>query len=557
MKRLQRWLGRLWKLEALKRILQWLYGCSVGQRKRILLSCLLGVCEVGCNLMFVWASKQVIDIATGAKMGSLWGMAIFAASLMAAQLAFSSLDMWLNSCLPVEGSNRLRHRLLGHLLSVHWMEMRRFHSGDLINRVSKDVDDVVEFLTLSIPALFITVLQLVASFAYFCFLDASLAWSLVFVVPLFLLVSKLYMGRMRRFNRDIRRSDSDIQSIIQESVQHHVVIKTLERKSTSIGRLDKAQGGLHRQVKERTRLSLFSRLMMSAGFNSGYLLVFLWGAARLSRGEISFGTMTAFLQLVGRVQRPAYTLTSFVPAFIKTFTAAERLMEIEALTTEKNEHQRVMLPGVELRLEGVSFAYASEEVESVLKELSMVFPAGSMTAVVGETGAGKTTLVRLILALVEPQKGRILLKDGEKEVLVSPETRANFVYVPQGNTLFSGSIRENLRMGNPEATEMEMQEALHTAVADFVLELKEGLDTVLTEQGGGLSEGQAQRVAIARALLRKGNILLLDEATSALDAQTERLLLEHLRVFAQYKTVIFITHHEALAEGCDRTYKIE
>lgn len=534
----------------LRTTISWLYSVTYGQRWRIMVSCLMGLFEVSCSLGFVWASKRVIDIATGAVHGNIGVAAVITILILVAQLSFAGVDMWLSGCMPVDVGNRLRSRLFEHLLHSRWKELGQFHTGDVLNRVNRDVDEVVRLLTVTIPAAFVTSIQFIASFAYFCKLDSSLAWILIVAIPVFLLVSKLYVGRMREYNRSIRKSDSRIQSVIQESVQHHMIIKTMERVQNRLSVLGELQTGLRTQVKHRTRLSLFSRMMMSVGFNSGYLLVFLWGAVRLSRGEISFGTMTAFLQLVGRVQRPAADLTSFLPSFITSYTAAERLMELETLPGEESGDPILLENASGLIFRDVTFSYR-EGGRKVLNHWNADFRAGTTTAVLGETGAGKTTLIRLILALVTPSEGEIFFTGTKEKVCVSPRTRINFVYVPQGNTLFSGTIRENLLMGNPEATESEMEEALHIAVADFVFNLPEGIDTKLTEQGGGLSEGQAQRIAIARAILRKGNILLFDEATSALDHETEQRLVNNLKRLCHGKTVIFITHHVALAEMCD------
>jgi len=503
----------------------------------------------------VWASKQVVDIATGAMEGNLWGSAALVVALMIGQLFFSSLDTWLSACMPVDGTNRLRRRLFSHLLSSQWLSLQKYHSGDLINRVNRDVNDVIQLLTISIPALFVTLLQLIASFTYFCILDISLAASLLLIIPLFLLMSKVYMFRMRSYNQQIRKSDSAIQSVIQESVQQHIVIKTLETKRDRMDALDRLQDDLHQQVKSRTRLSLFSRVTLSMGFNSGYLFVFLWGVYRLNAGLISFGTMTAFLQLVGRVQRPAFDITSFVPVFIKTYTAAERLMDLENIALENDQIQNALESPVSLELQNLSFSY-KEDSNLILKDFSFRFSPGSTTAILGETGAGKTTLIRLILGLISPTSGRIVLKSKNKQSLVSAATRSNFVYVPQGNSLFSGTIRDNLYLGNPEATEEELRAALETAVATFVFELPLGLDTVLAENGGGLSEGQAQRIAIARALLRKGSIFLFDEATSALDTDTESILLNRLQAQYKDKTMLFITHHAHLSTICDQTLRV-
>ncbi len=533
----------------------WLYSITDGQRCRIILSCLTGVFEVACSLGFVWASKRVIDIATGAATGNLWVAAVVTVLLIGLQLLFSATDMWLSGCMPVDIGNNLRRRLFEHLLYSRWKDLDRYHTGDVLNRINRDVDEVVRFVSVTLPDVFVTIVQFIASFAYFCWLDSSLAWLLIFLIPAFLLVSKLYVRRMREYNRNIRKNDSRIQSVIQESVQHHIVIKTMERTQSRLSVLDGLQLGLRKQVKGRTRLSLFSRMMMSVGFNSGYLLVFLWGAVRLSRGDISFGTMTAFLQLVGRVQRPAFDLTSFLPLFITSYTAAERLIELEMLAKEESGESILLEDVTGLSFLDVTFSY-TEEGRKVFDHWNADFRAGSTTAVLGETGAGKTTLIRLILSLVNPSEGEIILTGTSGQVCVSPRTRVNFVYVPQGNTLFSGTIRDNLLMGNPEATDAEMEKALRVAAADFVFDLPEGINTSLTEQGGGISEGQAQRIAIARALLRKGNILLFDEATSALDHETEQRLISNLKAWCSGKTIIFITHHASLAGMCDKVLRL-
>lgn len=533
----------------------WMISIAEGQWKRIFASCATGIFEVACSLGFVWGSKWVVDIATGAKAGNLVQAACITGLFLAVQLAFSAVDMWLNGCMPVDTGNFLRRRLFSRLLASRWNELERFHSGDVTNRVVQDTTEVVRFLTTVLPAVFVTGVQLVASFLFFCLLDASLAWILAGVIPLFLLISKLYMGRMRRYTHDIRKSDSRIQSVIQESLQHRVVIKALERDARQVGILESLQTSLRRQVMGKTRLSLFSRLILGIGFNFGYLLVFLWGAVRLSTGSISFGTMTAFLQLVGRVQRPAFDLTRLFPSFITAFTAAERLMELESMAAEEQKDPVVLKGGVGVRFRAVTFSY-EESGRKVLQSLDLDFRPGETAAILGETGAGKTTLIRLILALIEPSDGVVTLYNDRREETVSARTRNNLVYVPQGNTLFSGSIRDNLLMGNPEASEEEMREALEAAVAGFVFDLPDGMDTPLGEQGGGLSEGQAQRIAIARALLRPGSVFLFDEATSALDRETGHRLIRNLKTYAAGKTILFITHHRDLAGECDQAFEL-
>ncbi len=545
--------------------LNYIWTVSAGQRGRILLSCFTGILGVILALAFIYASKQVIDIATGATTGSLVHAAILTVILLIAQLLCGTADTWISTRMQIETGNALRHRLFSRLLQSCWNELERFHTGDIVNRVEQDTSAIVTLLTSSIPAFIVTGVQLVAAFVFFCYLDPSLPWLIVAILPVFLLGSRFYMRRMRRYTHEIRQSDSHIQSVIQESLQHRTVIKTLEQSERHLGKLDNLQDMLRSQVMGRTRFSLFARTMVAFAFSGGYLTAFLWGAVRLSTGSITFGTMTAFLQLVGKVQRPVLDLSRLIPSVVNALTAIDRLLELEELPAETSGKAIFFDTTPDLVLNDITFCYPASD-DPVFNHFSCSFPAGSCTAVIGETGKGKTTLIRLLLALATPQEGSITLSSPNSQLAtlnsqlstlkVSPQTRSNFVYVPQGNTLFSGTIRDNLLMGNPQATDVAMHQALRTATADFVFKLPNGIDSSLNEQGGGLSEGQAQRIAIARALLRPGSILLLDEATSALDPETEYQLIKNLRNNYTGKTFIFVTHHPAVAEACETIIRL-
>lgn len=536
--------------------LAYLKRVSCGFRKKIVGYCLLGLLSVSLSLGFIGVSKWVIDAATGIMEGS-WGVGIaLLAGLVVLQLVCDGIDNWMSVGMQVGVGNRLRHRLFARLLQSRWNAMEQFHTGDVMNRIEKDVSSVVGMLTVSLPSFVVTGMQLLAAFVFFCFLDARLPWVVVGVFPLFLWIGRFYLKRMYRYTSKIRKSDSRIQSIIQESLQLRSVIKALEQNDRYIGKLDRQQKTLQARLMQRTRFSILTRTCVSAAFAVGYLIAFVWGTVHLHQGLITFGTMAAFLQLVGKVQRPILDMARMLPSWVEVFASIDRLRELEALPQEREAAQVLSPTTPDVVVDKIDFGYDKGEA-LVFRQFSYCFQAGSRVAVMGETGRGKTTLVRLLLAFAVPQSGNIRLCTTDWEVEVSAETRCNFTYVPQGNTLFSGTIRDNLLMGNPEATEEDMVCALHTAVAEFVFDLPSGMDTLVGEQGSGLSEGQAQRIAIARALLRPAFILLFDEATSALDADTELRLLENLKKHCAGKTFIFVTHHTAVAERCDAVLRLD
>ena len=395
-------------------------------------------------------------------------------------------------------------------------------------------------------------------------MDRLLSVVIIVMIPIFLAFSKIYVGKMRFLTRQVRDSDSKVQSVLQETIQHRMLIKTLERNSAMVERLENTQCELRSNVVRKTRFSVFSNLVLNFGFALGYLVAFLWAAVRMSAGSLTFGGMTAFLQLVNKIQGPARNLAKLVPAFVGVFTAAERLMELEENPLEEQGDPIKLASPCGIRLQKVSYAYdvknpqklSSDKERNIIHQLDYDFAPGSCTAILGETGAGKTTLVRLILALLHPQEGQLTIYNKVESQELSPLHRCNFVYVPQGNTLMSGTIRDNLRLGKLNASDEEMMEALRKSCADFVAELPNGLDTLCSEQGGGLSEGQAQRIAIARSLLRNCSIMLFDEATSALDPETERQLLQNI-LSSHDKTIIFITHRPAVVDYCDQVLRIE
>ena len=538
-----------------REIMGWLWNAWRGNRLQAVLNALVGLVSVVVSLAQVWAVKHAIDVASGTAQGNIYLAVALMGALILCDFALNICGIWISNLLGIKAQNRMQQRMLDRILRSQWGGKERMHSGDVLNRLEMDVNNVVRFLTETIPSSLSTLAMFIGAFVYLASMDWRLSLVVTFMIPLFILVSRIYVVKMRRLTRQVRDSDSKVQSVLQETIQHRMLIKTLEGDDTMVDKLENTQSELRSRVVRRTKFSVMSNLILNSGFALGYLVAFLWAALRMSAHTLSFGGMTAFLQLVNRIQSPARQLTKLVPAFVSVFTAAERLMELEENPLEEQGTPIPLAAPCGISLENVSYAY-EEEKGDIIKGLSFDFRPGSCTAILGETGAGKTTLVRIILALLTPQEGHAYIYNNKVKKELSPLLRTNLVYVPQGNTLMSGTIRDNLRLGKLDATPEEMREALHKSCADFVFSLPEGLMTVCGEQGTGLSEGQAQRIAIARALLRNRNIMLFDEATSALDPQTERQLLENI-LASHDKTVIFITHRPAVVEYCDQVLRIE
>lgn len=536
-------------------IMRWLWKVWRGNRLQTILNASMGMATVVVSLAQVWAVKRAIDVASGSAEGSIYWAVALMGGLVLVDFAINISSVWIRNVLGVKAQNRMQQYMLDRILRSEWNGRERRHSGDVINRLESDVSNVVTFITETLPNTLSVVLLFFGAFAYLFTLDRLLAVITVALLPLFVVLSKVYVRRMRHLTRQVRNSDSQVQSVLQETIQHRVLIKTLESDDAMVGKLESTQSQLRRNVIQRTRFSLLSNFILNFGFSLTYLIAFLWAAVRMSMHTLSFGGMTAYLQLVNRIQSPARNLSRIVPAFVSVFTAAERLMELEEPPLEEQGDPIVVEAPCGVKLDDVSYGYNDGDGR-VIDHLSFDFRPGTCTAILGETGAGKTTLIRLILALLRPQEGEISLyhADGDGQQL-SPRMRCNFVYVPQGNTLMSGTIRDNLLMGSPTATDDEMYNALHQACADFVSQLPDGLDTRCSESGAGLSEGQAQRIAIARALLRNRPVMLFDEATSALDIETERRLLANVLGSRQH-TIIFITHRPAVVEYCDEVLRL-
>lgn len=536
-------------------LLRRLWQESRGTRGLMLTTALTGCLTVGAALLFVWFTKAIVDSAVGPSHTVPPALVAMLAGCLGLELLLPAARRRIETVAYLRYANALRRRLLLHLLQSRWSGRGGMHHGDAISRMTDDVATLASLSCSTVPGILAVLMQLAGAFIFLACLDLRLALAVVFIMPIALAASKIYVRKTRSITRSIRREESEIQTFMQESLAHRTLLSTLmgtERRAHSFGRL---QTALTRDALRRNNISIYSNAAVTAGFMAGYAVTFLWSAYGLAAGAVTFGMMTAFLQLVAQVQRPVTDLSRRIPAFITASVALERIDGILALPLEDfTPTDAAAGTPMGLRFSGVTYRYPDGDTD-IISNFDHDFSPGSVTAVIGPTGSGKSTLLRLMLGLVEPESGRAeyYTPDGVSGP-IRAALRHNMVYVPQGNSLVCGTVRENLLLADPDATDDMMREALHDAAADFVLDLPDGLETQCFEGGAGFSEGQAQRIAIARGLLKRGSIILLDEPTSALDPDTERELLARVRKrLSPDATLIIVTHRRAVLPYCTTT----
>ena len=526
--------------------LGWLWRNSRGIRWNTAVRIVTGIGQVALGLMMVWLSRRFIDetIRKGTA-DDVLQMVVLLVLTVVGRVMLRQVGYWLTTTAGIRQSNALRLRIFSSLFRRKLFGGEELHSGDVTSRLAKDIEQVTTVTTDTVPQMLITGIQLCGAFLLMRWFDERLAWVLLLLTPLAIIFGKLIARRLRKMTLDIRQDESRIQMQVQEGMEHNAVLRSLGSEQWVTDRLDAMQQRLRGNVMRRLRFTVVTRVIMVLAFGLGYLLAFVWGGIGLRNGTITFGVMTSFLQLVGMIQHPILQLLNMVPSVIHATASIDRLEELDnqAQTNAGSERTGIRVNPCNpchnktIRFDDVSFRYAKGDRE-ILSHFTHEFRPGSKTAIMGETGIGKTTLFRLILGFIEPTSGKVAV-DGD------------LCFVPQGNTLMSGTIRYNLQLARPDATDDELREVLHTACADFIFDLPDGLDTELGERGSGLSEGQAQRIAIARGLLHGGDILLLDEISSSLDEPTERELYHRLFTAYPQKTMLFITHRTAVSTLCD------
>ena len=537
---------------------RWFIDNSRGIRLNILVRIMAGLLQTGLALCVVWLSKKLIDdVAMRGTMSEMAVQALLIAAAVVAGVSIRQLNQYLANKAFIKKVAELRLAIFSQLFNRRLFEANDIHSGDVTSRMAKDIDAVSETLAVQLPQVVVMTIQLVGAFLLMRWFDSRLAWALILITPLAIIIGKYISHRLKRITLSIREDESRIMARIQESVELNVVLRALQGERWMQDRVEELQDRQTANYIRRSRFMVFSRFALGCTFGLGYMLAFVWGAYGLRTGAITFGVMTSFLQLVGQIQQPILSLLGAFPSIIYSTASIDRLKEMEhgeeKQSCDGEDITTRTLLGI--RMDNVTFRYAKGDRE-VMSNFSHDFRPGTKTAILGTTGAGKTTLFRLILNFIQPDSGEVTFYGNGFTHAADKSMRKNVVFVPQGNTLISGTIRNNLLMAKPDASDEELHTALHTSCADFVFDLPQGIDTVLSEHGGGLSEGQAQRIAIARGLLRPGAVFLLDEISSALDEDTERELFSRLFAARPSTTILLITHRKKVASLCDERLEI-
>lgn len=537
---------------------KWLWQYIRRYRSAVLIHILLGVIGIVMSLAGSVASKYLIDAVTGFHSERIATAAALMVGMMLGNIVMRCVSSRIGAVLNIRIHNEMQAEVFSRILATDWQSVERFRSGDLLNRLNSDTSAVSGSVTGFIPSFFSGLVQFVGAFCIILFYDPTMAVIALLGVPVSVICSRVMLGWMRRYNQQMKAIHSDVMSFQEDAFQNLTSIKSFGITQQFCRKMCALQQHYRESYLDYNRFSVYTSAFMSVVSMVVSAGCFGWGVYRLWAGAISYGSLTMFLQLASTLGSAFSTLVGLVPSAISVSTSAGRIMSVVQLPAEDCELSRELSEedALSIELDGVDFTY--ETGEQVLQDASLTAAPGELIAISGPSGGGKTTILRLLLGLVIPQRGQVILRGSSgRQYPASAATRCAFSYVPQGNSIFSGTIAENLRLTKPEATEQELRQVLDIACAlEFVQELPGGLEYHVGSRGKGLSEGQAQRIAVARALLCRAPVLLLDEATSALDEDTESRMLQNLMQSAMLRTCILVTHRSATRKFCTSSYTL-
>lgn len=556
---------RKMKEGGLKEVLQellWIYQYGLRYKGSIFFYILLGCLGIVTGLTSSVISKYIIDAVTGYNSQILLSAATAYVILQLFNIGFRAWSSILSEKIALKVDQEIRADVYDKIMDADWEALMEFHSGDLLNRVDNDVSSVSNSVLGWVPDFVTRTLQFVGTLGVILYYDPTLAILALLSAPVTLLISRRVSKRIRSYSKKIKAISSDVMVFNEESFQNVQMIKSFGLMEVYKKKLRSVQETYRTARMDYNRFQVMSGSGMSLIGSGVAIICFGWGVYRLWTGHITYGTMTLFLQLSGTLSGSFSALVHMIPSAIAAATAAGRLMTVTTLPKEVHcmeERAQELIQsrkGIEVRAEDISFRYRSGK--AVLENVSFVAKPGEIVAIVGPSGEGKTTMLRILLGLVSVKEGRVTVNaPGEEAIPVSASTRALFSYVPQENVMFAGTVEENLRVMDENATQEQIDEVLKKACAyDFVHKRSLGIRSQIKEHGGGFSEGQIQRLAIARALLSDAPVLLFDEATSALDVTTEREILRNILDTSRDKTCIVTTHRPSVLSICDRIYKI-
>lgn len=535
------------------RYAKWLFSYSRPYVGRIALMMLLSLISTVASLAMVQISKIIIDNASFGN-GFVRLLVVYLVLVVGMQ-ALGVVSTLLSTMLTEKFSFGIRKQIYDKIIQSHWMDVKKYHTGDLMTRLTSDAGNIADGIIGTIPNIILLIAELIMVFFTLFSYSPMLALLALLVAPVAGIMSWWLGKKLRVLQTKVQESEASYRSFLQESLANLLIVKAFANEEYSVDKLTQLRENRFYWVLRRTKMGLISSTAMSLTFQIGYIAAFSYGVFQIANGSITYGTMSVFLALVNRVQSPILQLAQQIPRVVMILTSAGRVMELQNIPREEKLEKQITPENIGVKVEKLSFGYTEEPV---LQDTSLDVKPGEFVAIIGESGIGKTTLIRLMMSFMSNYEGGITYYNQNGETVpANAGTREFVAYVPQGNTLFSGTIRENIRMGNLNATDEEMIEALKIASAyDFVAELPKGIDTVIGERGHGLSEGQAQRIAIARAFVRKAPFLILDEATSSLDEATELSVLQGLQQLTPRPTCVIITHRKSILQYCDREIKI-
>ena len=505
------------------------------------------------SLKFVSISKNLVNIAIGQTSGDLPKAAILLVIFLFLMLMVQITVNFLN----VHASSRMEIALKRHIFDIilkkNYLSITKYHSGELLNRLNSDISVIVSGIMTILPSAVLFLTSIVGAFIYLYCIDNVLALIILCIGPLVFVGARLYSRKYKELHKQCQEADGKTKSFMLEIIQNLLVVKSFCNNKQVLSKSEDYQKNSYKLRVHRTKVSIVAHTGMFLIFNAGYYFTIAYGAYRIATGRINFGEFMSMTMLVNQIQTPFKNISSLVPQFFSVIASVERLIELENVTDEPETKLIDNVPSVyekmsEIVFDNVKFSYNADSEISI----DMCLKKGECTVIGGESGVGKSTAIKMLLSIFEPAKGEIYIKTDDGKIPINTSTRPLFSYVPQGNLILSGSIRDNITFANPEATDEEIIKSAKIAcIWDFINGLEDGLDTIIGEKGLGLSEGQAQRISIARAVLYNAPILLLDESTSALDSQTEIDLLNNIREMTD-KTCIIISHKKAAFDLCDK-----